>query len=166
MTALSNDQRFVVLLLIAVASGAWLSSGTNAQAFTPEDRGSILKFMDVLLNFLDADVADNATSTETPNNASTTTIDDGESTTLAGNSTTDISTETESTTADNTTESTASSESDEVTSESTTLIPSETILSTTTPSSISTTTQVTAAPRRICFKRVCYKFAADKGYIV
>ncbi|XP_023163203.2 putative uncharacterized protein YHR219W [Drosophila hydei] len=156
MTALSNDQRFVVVLLLAMASGAWLIAGTTAQTFTSEDRNAIQKFMDVLLNFLDAETdPSNATSTESPTNATTT--DPLESTTLAGNSTT-----TESTTASNST-----SDGDS-TSESTTLAANATTesISTTTTTAISSSTQISAAPRRICFKRVCYKFAGDRGYIV
>lgn len=72
--AMSNDQRFVVLLLLGLACGAWLIGNTAAQTFSPEDRGSILKFMDVLMNFLDAET-DNSTSTESPTGNATTTAD-------------------------------------------------------------------------------------------
>ncbi|XP_017870234.1 PREDICTED: cell wall integrity and stress response component 2 [Drosophila arizonae] len=153
MSALSHDQRFVLVLLIATASGAWLIAGTTAQTFTAEDRNAIQKFMDVLLNFLDAEAEpSNATTTESPNNATTT--DPLESTTLASNST---SPDDESTTASNST-----STDSEPTSESTTPATNATSESTT---AISSTTQVSAAPRRMCFKRVCYKFVGDRGYI-
>ncbi|XP_034489672.1 cell wall integrity and stress response component 2 [Drosophila innubila] len=163
MSTLTSDQRFVVLLLIGLASGAWLSVGTTAQTFTSEDRGSILKFMDVLMNFLDAE-SDNATVTESPNNNGTTT-ENVESTTVSVNGTTDSSSS-ESSTASNATESstsssTQSSESTEATSNSTTVATN----ATDTSSSSTTSTTVTPARRRICFKRVCYKFKNDKGYI-
>lgn len=169
MSALRNEQRFVVLMLIGLVSGVWLGAGTTAQTFTSEDRGAILKFMDVLINFLDAE-SDNGTSPESPNNATTTGA--VESTTLATNLTTD-STATEATTASNST--IASSESTEATSESTTLATNETSSiatsistassSTSDSTTSSSTAQASVAPRRICFKRVCYKFAGDKGYI-
>ncbi|KAH8386673.1 hypothetical protein KR093_001835 [Drosophila rubida] len=169
MSALTNDQRFVVLLLIALTSGAWLSACTTAQTFSPEDRGSILKFMDVLMNFLDAESV-NATSTESPNGSASTT-EGGESSSLSPNATTDSSVS-ESTAASNngtaaSTPSTPlapSSNSTEATSNSTTL-------ATDTSSSSSDSTSTTSSPpvattrRRICFKRVCYKFVNDKGYI-
>ncbi|EDW06034.1 cell wall integrity and stress response component 2 [Drosophila mojavensis] len=157
MSALSHDQRFVLVLLIATASGAWLIAGTTAQTFTAEDRNAIQKFMDVLLNFLDAEAEPaNATTTESPNNATTT--DPLESTTLASNSTSpEDGSLTESTTASNST-----STDSEPTSESTTPATNATSESTT---AISSTTQVSAAPRRMCFKRVCYKFVGDRGYI-
>ncbi|TDG39156.1 hypothetical protein AWZ03_014423 [Drosophila navojoa] len=162
MSAPSHDQRFVLVLLIATASGAWLIAGTTAQTFTAEDRNAIQKFMDVLLNFLDAEAEpSNATTTESPNNATTT--DPLESTTLASNATTpDDGTVTESTTASNST-----SADPESTSESTTPATNATSESTTaaTTTASSSTTQVSAAPRRMCFKRVCYKFVGDRGYI-
>ncbi|KAM8719564.1 hypothetical protein ACLKA7_005750 [Drosophila subpalustris] len=147
MSTLTNDQRFVLLLIIGMVSGTWLSIGTTAQTFTSEDRGSILKFMDVLLNFLDAE-SDNATSTENPINNATTTS-------------------TLSTTASNATESTTlGSESTEVTSNSsTTLATNATETSGTTDPTSTTIANVEPTRRRICFKRVCYKFASDKGYI-
>ncbi|KAL7725708.1 hypothetical protein ACLKA6_010324 [Drosophila palustris] len=154
MSTLTYDQRFVLLLIIGMVSGTWLSIGTTAQTFTSEDRGSILKFMDVLLNFLDAE-SDNATSTENPiNNGTTTTTDNVESSTL-------------STTASNATESTTlSSESTEATSNSTTtLATNATETSSTTDPTSTTVANVVPTRRRICFKRVCYKFASDKGYI-
>ncbi|XP_033150246.1 TBC1 domain family member 5 homolog B [Drosophila busckii] len=147
MSAQSQDQRFLLLLLIGLVSGAWLIAGGAAQTFTNEDRGSILKFMDVLINFLDGDT-DFGNSTEAPTTDST--LEPVESTTLSTN-------ETESSTTSD-----ASSES-----ESTTLASNETTVSTT-PTITSTSSSAVSSPpvrRRICFKRVCYKFANDRGYI-
>ncbi|XP_017134604.1 uncharacterized protein LOC108150810 [Drosophila miranda] len=141
MAAFKQNQRFALLLLIALAGSS------AAQTFTQEDRGSILKFMGVLINFLDLET-DNATSTAAPNTNGTSV---GTTTTLPSEPTGET-TESSGTTSNSTT--------GDSTSGTTTTLPLNSAGSDTTTEVASTTVR-----RRICFKRVCYKFSADKGYI-
>ncbi|XP_051860533.1 uncharacterized protein LOC117566258 [Drosophila albomicans] len=153
---MTNDQRFVLLLLIGLASGAWLSASTTAQTFSSEDRGSILKFMDVLMNFLDAET-ENGTSTESPNGNDTTTTETSNATDSSTISTSQSSESTEATSSNSTTLATNATESSSSSS--------STNSSTTDATSTTSSSPVATTRRRICFRRVCYKFMNDKGYI-
>ncbi|BFG00344.1 uncharacterized protein DMAD_00368 [Drosophila madeirensis] len=135
MAAFTQNQTFALLLLVALAGS------TAAQTFTQEDRGSILKFMDVLMSFLDLET-DNTTSTVSPLETTTTVPSEPTGETTESTDTTSNSTVGDSTSEGTTTLASNSTESD-------------------------TTTEVTSTTerRRICFKRVCYKFGSDKGYI-
>ncbi|XP_022225367.2 endochitinase 2 [Drosophila obscura] len=137
MAAFTQNQHFAMLLLIALAGSS------AAQIFTQNDRSSILKFMDVLMNVLDLE-ADNATSTVAPGTPPGTSV---ETTTTfpsepAGETTASSDTTSNSTVGDSTSGTTTTLGSD-------------------------TTTEVTSTTvrPRICFKRICYKFSTDKGYI-
>ncbi|XP_017045901.1 uncharacterized protein LOC108091290 [Drosophila ficusphila] len=148
MTALNRDQRLVFLLAIfSIWSGCvWRVS--EAQTFTAEDRNSIQKFMDSLINFLELEASNINTTLTTPLNGTSV-----GTTTLASVNSTELTTETPVTTADPTTN---------VLDGSTSTLDSTTVaFNPTTPEIIQTTRR-----QRICFKRFCYKFSNDKGYII
>ncbi|KAH8338085.1 hypothetical protein KR059_005639 [Drosophila kikkawai] len=147
MTAFNQDQRFALLLIISLVGGSCLLDFTKAQTLTAEDRLSVLKFVGAFMNFLDLELENSTMAT--PESTSTTPTSVETTTLTSDNNSTDVTTE--------------------VTSNSTTTI-EETSSSTsaTTEPETSTTTEATTTTvrRRMCFKRFCYKFGGDKGYIV
>ncbi|XP_052849281.1 uncharacterized protein LOC128260365 [Drosophila gunungcola] len=144
------DQRFVCILIISFIGNSILGV-SEAQTFTAEDRSSIQKFMDQLINFLELESSNVTTiSTLAPSSNET----NVETTTLPSGNSTDVTTEVSGTSGNNTTSILDSS--------------STISLNSTTVANVSTTTESnpTTVRRRICFKRFCYKFSNDKGYIV
>ncbi|XP_033170860.1 Y' element ATP-dependent helicase YJL225C [Drosophila mauritiana] len=154
MTAFNRDHHFALLLIVALVGSSCILGFSEAQTFTAEDRSSIQKFMDSLLNFLELEVS-NITTTLPPTSNGTTL----ETTTLAapGNST-EVTTEVSQTS----TNSTLSALDPTTSSLNATTVDSENTTATTTTTEANPTTM----RRRICFKRFCYKFSNDKGYIV
>ncbi|XP_017064555.1 bypass of stop codon protein 1 [Drosophila eugracilis] len=163
MAVLNQDQRFVFLLIISLIGSSCICDVSEAQTFTAEDRTAIQKFMDSLLNFLEVEIS-NGTTTLAPTSNGTsleTTTSNGtslETTTLASGNSTESSTEL-TTVASNSTSSVLDSSTSSLSSTSTTIGNAS---STSTTETIPSTTRRT----RICFKRFCYKFSNDKGYIV
>ncbi|EDX01231.1 uncharacterized protein LOC6524260 [Drosophila yakuba] len=145
MTAFNQDHPFVLLLVVALVGSSCILEFSDAQTFTAEDRSSIQKFMDSLLNFLELEIS-NITITLPPNSNTTTLV----TTSSEPGTSTEVTTEALKTSTNSTTPSLLSTTKD---SENTTA---------------STTTEAnpTTMRRRICFKRFCYKFSNDKGYIV
>ncbi|KAH8420231.1 hypothetical protein KR009_007696 [Drosophila setifemur] len=143
MAAFNRDQEYIFLLIISLVGSGIILGSSNAQTFTVEDRGSILKFMDVLMNFLDLETENGTTTTSTVEPSI-------ETTSLITESTTEATTDTD----------------------TTSVSISDSTSSTTTNSTVgqnSTTTEATTTAtvrKRICFKRYCYKFSNDRGYIV
>ncbi|XP_043660317.1 Y' element ATP-dependent helicase YJL225C [Drosophila teissieri] len=152
MTAFNQDHHFVLLLIVALVGSNCILEFSDAQTFTAEDRNSIQKFMDSLLNFLELEIS-NITTTLPPNSNSATLV----TTSPEPGTSTEVTTEALET----------STNSTSIVLDSST--PS--LLSTTKDSENTTATTTTEANpttvrRRICFKRFCYKFSNDKGYIV
>ncbi|XP_017133321.1 uncharacterized protein LOC108149917 [Drosophila elegans] len=139
------DQRFVCILIISFIGNSILGI-SEAQTFTAEDRSSIQKFMDQLINFLELESSNVTTISTLAPSSNETSV--GTTTLPSGNST-DVTTEV---------------------SEATSILDSSSTISlnSTTVANVSTTTESnpTTVRRRICFKRFCYKFSNDKGYIV
>ncbi|EDV45781.1 cell wall protein DAN4 [Drosophila erecta] len=156
MTAFNQDHHFVLLLIVSLVGSSCILGFSEAQTFTAEDRSSIQKFMDSLLNFLELEIS-NITTTLPPTSNGTTLV----TTSPAPGTSTEVTTEASETSTNSTSSVLVSSTlSLNSTTESTT----ETATATTT----TTTTEAnpTTIRRRICFKRFCYKFSNDKGYIV
>ncbi|KAH8368390.1 hypothetical protein KR084_010870 [Drosophila pseudotakahashii] len=142
-----------LIIILLMASGCcWRVS--EAQTFTAEDRNSIQKFMDSLLNFLELEIS-NVTTTTTPSNGTSL-----ETTSLAPGNSTEVTTEVSQSSTNST-----SSVLDSSTSTSTFSLNSTTVANTNTTLT-TTTANPTTIRTRICFKRFCYKFSNDKGYIV
>ncbi|KAH8293350.1 hypothetical protein KR018_008123 [Drosophila ironensis] len=151
MATSARDQRFLLILIVSLVAGFCNLGTSDAQIFTTEDRDSILKFMNVFMNFLDMETENSTSSTVAPtSNATSTILPSGNST----ESSTESSSESSSSTASNSTISTSSST---VSANST---------ATTSEATTSSEATSTTGRRRICFKRFCYKFSNDKGYIV
>ncbi|XP_017012030.2 uncharacterized protein [Drosophila takahashii] len=145
------------LIIIFLMASAGFLRVSEAQTFTAEDRSSIQKFMDSLLNFLELEIS-NATTTTAPSNDTSL-----ETTSLAPGNSTEVTTEV-SQSSTNSTSSVSDSSTSASTSTSTSTSNSTTANTNTTLST--TTAKPTTIRTRICFKRFCYKFSNDKGYIV
>lgn len=152
MTAFNRDHHFALLMIVALVGSSCILGFSEAQTFTAEDRSSIQKFMDSLLNFLELEIS-NITTTLPPTSNGTTL----ETTTLAPGNSTEVTTEVSQTS----TNSTSSALDTTTSSLNSTTEDSENTTATTTTEANPTTMR-----RRICFKRFCYKFSNDKGYIV
>ncbi|XP_016980100.1 cell wall integrity and stress response component 3 [Drosophila rhopaloa] len=154
MTALNQDQRFAFLLIISLM-GSFILGISEAQTFTAEDRNSIQKFMDQLISFLELE-SSNVTTTLAPSSNATSV----ETSTLSSGNSTQVTTEVARTTGNST--------SSVLSTSSTTSTTSTTRFNSTTVGNTTSTTESnpTTIRRRICFKRFCYKFSNDKGYIV
>ncbi|KAH8249827.1 hypothetical protein KR038_000600 [Drosophila bunnanda] len=148
MTAFNQDQRFAVLLILSLLAGSCLFGITKAQTLTAEDRLSVLKFVGAFMNFLDLELENSTMATP------------GSTSTTASMETTSI------TSSDNSTE--VTTEATESSSSSTTIVESSSSSSSSGSTDPGTTTEATTTTvrRRMCFKRFCYKFSSDKGYIV
>ncbi|KAH8421549.1 hypothetical protein KR009_003065 [Drosophila setifemur] len=144
MAAFNRDQEYIFLLIISLVGSGFILGLTDAQTFTVEDRGSILKFMDVLMNFLDLETENGTTTTSTVEPSIETTS------LITENSTSEATTDTD-TTSGSISDSTSSSTTNSTVGQN----------STTTEATTTTTVR-----KRICFKRYCYKFSNDRGYIV
>lgn len=144
MTALNQDQRFALLLILALAGCSYLLDITQAQTLTAEDRLSVLKFVGAFMNFLDMEL-ENSTMATPPTGSVT---EETTEVTPSNNST------------EETTEAAITSDSTTTEEDSSSSEPTE-------PETITTTeATTTTVRRRMCFKRYCYKFGSDKGYIV
>ncbi|KAH8289727.1 hypothetical protein KR054_010003 [Drosophila jambulina] len=145
MTAFKQDQRFAFLLIISIIGGSCILDVAKAQTLTAEDRLSVLKFVGAFMNFLDLEL-ENSTMATPSSTSSTVPV---ESTTVTSEGSTEFA---DSSVSPTTVEETSSSSSSS---------------GSTDPGS-TTTTEVTTTTvrRRMCFKRFCYKFSSDKGYIV
>ncbi|KAH8323190.1 hypothetical protein KR074_011284, partial [Drosophila pseudoananassae] len=150
-----DHQRFVLILIVSLVGTSF-----GAQIFSTEDRDSILKFMNVFMNFLDMET-DNSTLTSTTLSPNGTTLSSNgtslETTTLPSGNSTVVTTES-SVTSSNSIATTSNSTASADPSSSTTVSGNST--------TVTTEATTTTVRRRICFKRYCYKFSNDKGYIV
>ncbi|KAH8376319.1 bypass of stop codon protein 1 [Drosophila serrata] len=149
MTAFNQDQHFALLFIFSLMGGTCLFDITQAQTLTAEDRLSVLKFVGAFMNFLDLELENSTMATP----GSTSTTSSVETTSIPSSSdSTEVTTE--ATESSNSTTTIVESSSSSSSSESST--------------DPGTTTEATTTTvrRRMCFKRFCYKFSSDKGYIV
>ncbi|XP_037725621.1 chitinase 3 [Drosophila subpulchrella] len=163
------EHHFVILLIVSLMGNGYFLGLSEAQTFTAQDRNSIQKFMDSLISFLELEASNVTTSTTLAPSSNGTSL---ETTSLAAGNSTEVTTEVSRTSTNSTSsvlDSTTSSVLDSTTSSvlttSTSSLNSTTVANTTTTIS-TTTSQPTTIRTRICFKRFCYKFSNDKGYIV
>ncbi|KAH8349388.1 hypothetical protein KR067_005389, partial [Drosophila pandora] len=153
-----DHQRFVLIVIVSLVG---FGSGFGAQIFTTEDRDSILKFMNVFMNFLDMETDNSTAANSTTLSPNATTL---ETTTLPSGNSTAATTESTLTTSNSTLTTSNSTE----TTPSSTVSDDPSSSSTVSGNGTTSTTEATTTTvrRRICFKRYCYKFSNDKGYIV